>query len=269
MLSTRSPAPGLPGSPRRSLAHPRYAAGHRRNATLRAQARTRPAPRPRMQATPRFVAEPPMPRIAIRLTTRACLLFALAGIGVARAEAPAYAIDPVHTRILVAVDHAGFYSALGTISGSTGTVHFTPGDWTDARVEVQIPLQRLDFGDEAWNRATLARNLLDAEGHPVATFRSTRVEPLDEGRAIVHGLLELRGVSREVALEVQLNGARRHPMPPFRRTVGFSATATLARSDFGITAWRSMIGDTVQLRIEAEATRTRAAAGDAGAADAL
>ena len=210
-----------------------------------------------------------MPRIAIRLTTRACLLFALAGIGVARAEAPAYAIDPVHTRILVAVDHAGFSSALGTISGSTGTVHFTPGDWTDARVEVQIPLQRLDFGDEAWNRATLARNLLDAEDHPVASFRSTRVEPLDERRAIVHGLLELRGVAREVALEVQLNGARRHPMPPFRRTVGFSATATLARSDFGITAWRSMIGDTVQLRIEAEATRTRAAAGDAGAADAL
>src|SRR5690606_28603448 len=106
-----------------------------------------------------------------------------------------------------------------------------------------------------------------AEDHPVATFRSTRVEPLDERRAIVHGQLELRGVSREVALEVELNGARRHPMPPFRRTVGFSATATLARSDFGITAWRSMIGDTVQLRIEAEATRSRAAAGDPGAAD--
>src|SRR5690606_29745587 len=53
------------------------------------------------------------------------------------------------------------------------------------------------------------------------------------------------------------NGARRHPLPPFRRTVGFSATATLSRADFGITAWRSMIGDTVELRIEAEAMRVR------------
>ena len=87
--------------------------------------------------------------------------------------------------------------------------------------------------------------------HPVSG------EPLDAQRAIVHGLLALRGVSREVALEVRLNGARRHPLPPFRRTVGFSATATLSRADFGITAWRSMIGDTVELRIEAEATRVR------------
>lgn len=207
-----------------------------------------------------------MPRILFRLATSACLVLAMAGI--ARAEPSAYALDPVHTRVLVAVDHAGFSTALGTISGSTGTIYFTPGDWSAARVDVQIPLQRLDFGDEAWNRATLARNLLDADTHPVAIFRSSRVEPLDERRAIVHGMLQLRGVSREVALEVELNGARRHPLPPFRRTVGFSATATLARSDFGITAWRSMIGDTVQLRIEAEATRTRTAADDAGADDA-
>lgn len=219
-----------------------------------------------MRATPPSATETAMPRNLLRLTASACLLLALAGI--ARAQPAAYAIDPVHTRILVAVDHAGFSTALGTISGSTGSLHFAPGDWSGARVEVRIPLERLDFGDEAWNRATLARNLLDAQDHPVATFSSTRVEPLDERRAIVHGLLDLRGVRREVALEVELNGARRHPLPPFRRTVGFSATATLARSDFGITAWRSMIGDTVQLRIEAEATRSRTAEGDAEAVDA-
>jgi polyisoprenoid-binding protein YceI len=203
-----------------------------------------------------------MPRLFHRLTAIACLLLALAGP--ARADPDSYAIDPVHTRILVAIDHAGFSTALGTISGSTGTLRYSPGDWSGASVEVRIPLQRLDFGDDDWNRATLARGLLDAGRHPVATFTSTRVEPLDAQRAVVHGMLELRGVSREVALHVQLNGARRHPLPPFRRTIGFSATATLARSDFGIDAWRSVIGDTVQLRIEAEATRAR---GDAAAPD--
>lgn len=195
-----------------------------------------------------------MPRLLLRLS---CLLFGSALAAGAHAAPPAYALDPVHTRILVAVDHAGFSTALGTVSGSTGTLHFAPGDWSQARVEVDIPLQRLDFGDEAWNRATLARNLLDAESHPVARFRSTRVEALDERSAVVHGELSLRGVTREVALQVRLNDVRRHPMPPFRRTVGFSATTVLSRADFGITAWRSMIGDAVELRIEAEATRTR------------
>lgn len=204
-----------------------------------------------------------MPRLLPRLSAIACLLLASAVATSARAAPPAYALDPVHTRILVAVDHAGFSTALGTVSGSTGTIHFAPGDWAQARVEVEIPLQRLDFGDEAWNKATLGRNLLDAGTHPVARFRSTRVEALDERSAIVHGELDLRGVTREVALQVRLNDASRHPLPPFRRTVGFSATTTLSRAEFGITAWRSMIGDAVELRIEAEATRTR----DPGAAE--
>lgn len=185
----------------------------------------------------------------------ACLACALAGR--ARAEGDRWTLDPVHTRVLVAVDHAGFSKALGTLSGATGTLWFEEGNWQGARVEVEIPLARLDFGDEKWNRATLARTLLDAQAHPVATFASTRVEPVDERQAIVHGVLTLRGVSREVALQVVLNGIKRHPLPPFRRTLGASATATLSRADFGVTAWKSVIGDAIDVRIELEAARAR------------
>lgn len=173
----------------------------------------------------------------------------------AHPDAVAYAIDPVHTRILVAVDHAGFSKALGTVSGSTGSVHLLPGTWEGASVVVDVPLSRLDFGDEAWNRAVAAGGLLDSEGHPVATFTSTRIEPLEGDRARIHGLLSLRGVTRDVVLDAVRNGERRHPLPPFRQMVGFSATATLSRADFGSTAWASMIGDTVELRIELEAMR--------------
>lgn len=168
-----------------------------------------------------------------------------------------YAIDPVHTRIAVAVDHAGFSKAIGTVSGTTGTLVFDPDDWSTASVTVEIPITRIDFGDGAWNSATLARGLLDGERHPVARFASTRVEALGDGRARVHGLLTLRGVAREVVLDATLNALKRHPMPPFRRTAGFSATATLSRRDFGSDAWASMIGDAVEIRIEAEATRSR------------
>ncbi|MBN6149567.1 polyisoprenoid-binding protein [Xanthomonas sp. AmX2] len=170
--------------------------------------------------------------------------------------APAqYALDPVHTRVLFAIEHAGFSKALGTVSGSSGTLVFDPDDWTSARLQAQVPLQRLDLGDEKWNRAALARNLLDGERYPEARFVSTRIEPIDATHARVFGELSLHGVSREIALEVTLNALKRHPLPPFRRTVGFSATATLQRADFGIDAWPSMIGATVELRIEAEATR--------------
>lgn len=169
-----------------------------------------------------------------------------------------YALDPVHTRVQFAIDHAGFSKAIGTVSGTTGTLVFDPDDWSLARVEVSIPIDRVDLGDAKWNQATLARNLLDAERYPVATFVSTRVEPIDAQRAIVHGDLTLRSETRPVALQVVLNQLKRYPLPPFRRTVGFSATATLSRADFGIDAWRSVIGDAVELRLEVEASRSRA-----------
>lgn len=173
----------------------------------------------------------------------------------AHPDARSHSIDPVHTRIAITVDHAGFSKAIGTVSGTSGTLHLVPGSWEGARVEASIPLARLDFGDEGWNRAVAAGGLLDTVRHPEATFRSLRVEAVDAERARIHGELTLRGVAREVVLDAVRNAQKRHPMPPFRHTVGFSATATLSRADFGSTAWGSMIGDEVGVRIELEATR--------------
>ena len=217
-----------------------------------------------------------MPTHAARTTLRLPLLAALCALAAGCAQAPfrdgdgasgtalaaaphpdavPYAIDPVHTRIAIAVDHAGFSKAIGTVSGTTGTLSLLPGSWEGAQVAADIPLARLDFGNGDWNRAVAAGGLLDSGRHPVARFRSLRVEPLDARRARIHGELTLRGTTRTVVLEATRNGERRHPLPPFRHTAGFSATATLSRADFGSTAWGSVIGDAVEVRIEVEATR--------------
>lgn len=201
-----------------------------------------------------------MPRIAAMTPRRLSLLMfatlALPFLAPLAQAAPAqYALDPVHTRVLFAIDHAGFSKALGTVSGSEGSLRFDPDDWQAAHLEVTVPLTRLDLGDEKWNRAALARNLLDGERYPQAHFISTRIEPLDPQHARVFGTLTLHGVSQEIVLEVTLNQLKRHPLPPFHRTAGFSATTTLSRAAFGIDAWKSVIGDTVELRIEAEALR--------------
>jgi len=185
----------------------------------------------------------------------ALALGCFAGAPQAWAGSEEYVLDPVHTRVMFAVEHAGFSKALGTISGSTGGLVFDPLDWASASLEVSVPLQQLDLGDRKWNRATLASNLLDAERFPTARFVSSRVERLEDNRGSVIGMLTLHGVTREVKLDVVFNALKRHPLPPFRRTAGFSATATISRSDFGISAWKSMIGDEVQLRMEVEAVR--------------
>jgi len=189
------------------------------------------------------------------------LLLAPAALLVSRtasAQAASYALDPVHTRVLFELSHAGYSQALGTVSGSTGTLVFDPADWSSAKVAVSVPVANLDLGDAGWNRAALARGMLDGARHPVATFESTHVEPVDATHARVTGTLTLRGVAREVVLDVAFNQLKRYPLPPFRRTVGFSARTTLSRAAFGADAWSSLVGDEVIVRIEAEAHRTGA-----------
>lgn len=163
-----------------------------------------------------------------------------------------FAVDPVHTRVLVAVDHAGFSRALGTVSGTTGRVRFAEG-WAGAEVDVSVPVRALDFGDARWNAAV--HDLLASGRHPQARFVSQRVSPRDAGSAEVCGELTLAGRTRPLCLDARFNALKRHPMPPFRRTLGFSATATLDRTAFGLDRWGSMVGRQVELRIELEASR--------------
>jgi len=199
--------------------------------------------------------------------TRVFVLLAVAPALAMAAPPETWSFDPVHTRVLFAVEHAGFSHALGTVSGSTGTLVFDRDDWKSARLDVQVPLQRLDLGDAKWNKAVLAANLLDGDRYPMAHFVSATVEPVDADHAKVCGELTLRGVSKPLCMDVTLNAVKRHPLPPFRRTAGFSATASLSRADFGMNAWKNVIGDRVDLRIEAEALRDRGAgepANDAG-----
>ena len=202
------------------------------------------------------------PRLTIRVAVQLSLLHGLLVAASAWAAPAVYELDPVHTRVVFAVEHAGFSQAIGTVSGSTGTLVFDAQDWSAAQVEVSVPLQRIDLGDDKWNQSVMAGNLLDTARFPAATFVSSRVEAVDERNTTVYGLLTLQGVSREVKLDVVFNALKRHPLPPFRRTAGFSATTTISRAEFGIDAWKSMIGDEVELRLEVEAVRSRKA-GDA------
>jgi len=181
-------------------------------------------------------------------------------LAAAPVRAERFAIDPVHTRVAFQVSHAGFSSPIGSFSGAQGTLDFDPDDWRRARVEVRIPVATLELGDADWRRRVLDRTFFDAARFPEARFVSTQVEPRGADAALVSGDLTLHGVTRPVQLQVRLNRLARHPLS-FRRTVGFSATATLSRSDFGMDNWGNLVGDEVRLLLEVEATRERQPAG--------
>ena len=197
-----------------------------------------------------------LPRQRIPTSCLPALLLALVSRPAAAGEPQRYVLDPVHTRVMFAIDHAGFSKAIGTISGSEGSLHFDVDDWSSARLDVVVPMTRLDLGDSGWTASVFAPRFLDVKRYPQARFvadHGLQREAGNRGRAC--GQLTLHGVTRPLCLDIVMNKAGRYPLPPFRRTIGLSATAMLKRSDYGMTSWQSLVGEEVELRIEAELFR--------------
>lgn len=185
-------------------------------------------------------------------------LLALAATCPAQAATQRYELDPVHSRIVFRVDHAGFSRALGTFSGVTGVLHFDPDDPGAARVEATIPIASLELGDAKWRERILDPTFFGLKKFPQARFVSDTVDASAAPQLRVGGELELHGQRRPIELEVQFNRLDRHPLT-LRRTAGFSARVTLRRSDFGMRKWPKLVGDEVEVWIEIEATRKRGA----------
>ena len=182
------------------------------------------------------------------------LLASLSSPMSAAAKMEDFALDPVHTRVAFQVSHAGLSNPIGTFSGTTGTLSFDEDDWTTAQLTVNIPITTLDLGDVNWQKKILDPTFFNSAKFPDARFVSSKVERSGERTAQVTGELTMHGVTHPVTLAVTLNALKRHPLT-FKRTAGFSATATLSRKEFGMDAWSSLIGDEVRLIIEAEAVR--------------
>ncbi|MEO8000901.1 MAG: YceI family protein [Arenimonas sp.] len=186
-----------------------------------------------------------------------CVIIFLLAFSNARAATESFQIDPVHTRVAFSVSHAGFSNPIGTFSGSDGLLKFDEMDWSKSSVSATIPLGTLNLGDTHWQEKILDSTFFDAQKFPVATFVSQRIEKLSSNTGIAHGVINIHGKSQPISLNFTLNALKRHPLN-LKKTIGFSATATLSRKSFGINAWTTLIGDEVKIMIELEASRSKA-----------
>jgi polyisoprenoid-binding protein YceI len=101
----------------------------------------------------------------------------------------------------------------------------------------------------AFTKHLQSKDFFEVEKYPSAKFVSTSVT-VDGQNAKIAGDLTLHGVTKPVTLDAKLTGAGTNPMSK-AATVGFSATATIKRSDFGLGYAAPAVGDEVKLKITA------------------
>lgn len=191
-----------------------------------------------------------------RVASKCAVAIVLITTGAANAAPVDYRFDPVHSHLQFAADHMGFSTSIGRFTRWQGEFRYDPDDASANRVDVTIDIGSLDLGDANWNQTMLGRKWFDVERYPQARFVGARFEPIDATRAWLHGDLTLKGVVRPVTLALRINRIGTHPYT-LKATAGFSATATLSRSAFGLDALAGTLADAVEIRIEIEGQRAR------------
>ena len=191
----------------------------------------------------------PLTRSVLAAAAAVALLAAVATPAAVAAPLPAaaasplaagtYVIDVSHSELTFRIRHL-VSRVSGTFRDWKGTITVAdPARWEAAQIDVAIQAASIDTKHERRDTDLRSDSFFDVENHPVITFRSTRIERTGD-RARIHGELTMRGVTKPVVLEGELVGATKTAQGKTR--IGFEATTTIDRLDYGITWNRAVEG---------------------------
>jgi len=168
-----------------------------------------------------------------------------------RAVAGTYQINSPHTQVLFTLSHLGFSEYTGMFTMPTGTLTLDPANPANDKVDVTIPIDQVRTTVAALDAHLKTPDFFDAAKYPTAHFVSTKVTGTEDGAATIDGNLTMHGVTRPISLDARFVGAGTGVMGKPVPNIGFAATATIKRSDFGITHEIPLVSDTVVLTINA------------------
>ena len=168
-------------------------------------------------------------------------------------------LDTAHTVVSFTAKHMMITKVRGIFKGVTGTIEFDEADPARSAVEVTIPAATVETGMEARDNHLRSADFLDVEHFPTLAFRSTRVTHVKGDEWLVDGELTVRGVTRAVQLELEIDGVVRDPWGNER--LAFSAETEIDREEFGLT-WNValetggvLVGKKVKIEIEGQGVR--------------
>jgi polyisoprenoid-binding protein YceI len=180
--------------------------------------------------------------------------FAVPTLDPAQMPAGTYVLDQRHASLEAHVRHMGLSNFTMRFRKVDAHFDYDPKDPMASKVEVTVDVNSLDTGDAQYG-PKFAKDFLDGEHFPTATFVSTGFKQLTPTSGVMTGDLTLRGVTKPVDLNVVFDGYESGIVAG--RRAGFSATGRIHRDDFGIKfIVPGIIGDDVDLAIEVEFTRT-------------
>lgn len=166
-----------------------------------------------------------------------------------------WAIDTVHSDVSFTVRHMMVSKVRGRFGAFSGSI-VTAENPLESSVSADIELGSIDTNNSQRDDHIRSKDFFEVETYPTMTFRSTAVKA-DGDDFIVNGDLSLKGVTKNVALKLELNGFGPDAYGGYR--AGFSASTEISRKEFGVDIEMPMdgggvvVGDKVSISLEIEA----------------
>ena len=167
------------------------------------------------------------------------------------AQPQTYVLDKNHTYVLWSINHLGFSTQVGKMY-ATGQLVLDKDHPDQSSVRASINTADDVTGLPELDEHLKSKLFFDTTKFPSASFASNKVTVVDQKNATVDGMLTLHGVTKPVTLHVTFNQEGVNPIT-YKPSVGFTATTSIKRSDFGMNSLLPSLGDKVDIEIGAEA----------------
>lgn len=170
-----------------------------------------------------------------------------------------YVLEPTHAFLTAKVTHFGISDYSIDLNKLDAQLVFNADAPEASRVSFQVDLSGIEtnFPNDPdkktdWEEQLKSSRFLNAEDEPVAQFVSSSVTVTGENVGTVAGVLTFRGEAAPIEFDVSFNGSAMSPLDLGKRRVGFNATGTFNRTDFGLNAFTSFVSDEVRLEFSGE-----------------
>lgn len=143
-----------------------------------------------------------------------------------------WALDPTHSEVEFKVKHLMITTVTGQFQKFNGSVETEDDDFTTARIKFSAEIDSISTNNLQRDQHLKQGDFFDAANHPSLDFVSDRLEKINDEEYKLHGTLTMRGVSKNITLNVENGGLVQDPWGNTR--AGFTVSGKINRQDFGV-----------------------------------
>ena len=165
-----------------------------------------------------------------------------------------WTLDAIHSELGFKVKHLMISNVKGVFNNFD--VQVQGEDFTNSEIRVTVDASSISTSNTDRDDHLKNPDFFDVENYPELTFQGTSLEQVDDDEYQLKGILTIKGISKEVVLDVEFGGMMKDPWG--NQKAGFSVSGKINRKEFGLN-WNAaleaggvMVGDEVKLNAEVQ-----------------